>query len=88
MNSRINPEWAPNQADPEPTDQELIQAARAKGYTKHVEMENDDRSLDLLVKPDADLNGRFKAFCLDELEWIAVAGWQATNVVEHEDPTA
>lgn len=64
-----------NQADPEPSDQDLIQAAMAKGYTHHVSAESDEYTLDLLVKPDADMDGSFRAFDLGECEWLKVNGW-------------
>lgn len=31
--------------------------------------------LNVLVKPDADLDGTFRAYCLDECEIINVNGW-------------
>lgn len=74
----INSEWAPNQADQEPTDQNMRQAAMAKGYTQEVWAEGGDYSLPLLIKPDADLDGTFRAFDLDECEWINVNGWNFT----------
>lgn len=71
----INAEWAPNQADAEPSDQEMIRKAIDKGYTREIWAEGDEHTLNLLIKPDADLDGRFRAFCLDETEWLMVNGW-------------
>jgi hypothetical protein len=75
----INAEWAPNQADPEPTDQELIQRAMARGYTEEVYISSDMCDLHLLIKPDTDTDGRFRAFCLEECEWLRVDGWLFLN---------
>lgn len=75
---QINAEWAPNQQDAEPTDQEMIQKALAKGYTRRITADSSEYTLDLLVNPEADLDGRFKAFCMDELEWLKVNGWLFT----------
>lgn len=70
----INPEWEPNQADAEPSDQEMIRKAIDKGYTREVWAESDECTLNLLIKPDTDLDGSFRAFCLDEFEWLRVSG--------------
>lgn len=71
----INQEWAPNQADPEPSSEELTRAAMAKGYTRAIWAESDDYTLSLLVKPDADIEGTFRAWDQDESEWLKVNGW-------------
>lgn len=71
----INAEWAPNQADAEPTEHDMIRRAMAKGYTRHVWAEGGDYLLNLLVKPDADLDGTFRAYDQDECEWLKVNGW-------------
>lgn len=65
----------PNQADAEPTDQELISKAMARGYTREVWAECADHTLNLLVQKDIDLDGRFVAFDLDECEFLRVNGW-------------
>lgn len=53
--------------------------ARLHGYTKPIIVNFDDGTeLYLLVKPEADLDGRFKAFDRDECEMLNVAGWLAT----------
>lgn len=64
-----------NQADAEPTDQEMIQAAQAKGFTREVWAEGGDYTLNLLIKPDADIDGTFRAFDTEECEWLSVNGW-------------
>jgi hypothetical protein len=45
------------------------------GYTQEVEATNGFMDLYLLVKPDADLDGTFKAWDTDAQEWILVNGW-------------
>jgi hypothetical protein len=70
----INAEWAPNQADAEPTDHELIQQAQGRGYTRELWLSGGEYDLNVLVKPDADLDGAFRAFCLDECEYLRVNG--------------
>lgn len=64
-----------NQADAEPTDQDMIRAAQAKGFTRQVQAEGGEYSLSLLIKPDADIDDRFRAFDIDECEWLNVNGW-------------
>ena len=49
--------------------------ARANGFTLRIEAESDYHSLDLLVKPDADLDGTFRAFCMHERKYLNVNGW-------------
>lgn len=71
----INHEWAPNQADPEPSIEEVIRGAMAKGYTRAIWAESPEYMLSLMAKPEADLDGTFRAFDLDELEWLSVNGW-------------
>lgn len=74
MLRNINAEWAPNQADPEPSDQHMIRRAMDKCYTQEVWAESDEYTLNLLVKPGTDMDSRFRAFCLDEFEWLTVSG--------------
>jgi hypothetical protein len=52
--------------------------AESKGYTKHVLLMSGVGGcydLELLVKPDADLDSRFSAFDLDTGEMLTVNGW-------------
>jgi hypothetical protein len=49
--------------------------AREAGYTLRIFAVNNLYSLSLLVKPSADLEGIFRAFCTDENEYIKVDGW-------------
>lgn len=46
-----------------------------EGYTKEVFADADMISLYLLIKPDTDLDGRFKAWDTDEQTFIIVNGW-------------
>lgn len=45
------------------------------GYSREVVAENDHCTLYLLVQPDADFDGTFKAWDMDEQEFIHVNGW-------------
>lgn len=49
--------------------------ARAAGYTLAVLASSDQHDLELLVKPDTDLDSAFPAFCRSEQEWLNVNGW-------------
>lgn len=46
-----------------------------KHYTKEIYAFGGDYELHLMVAPDADLDGEFGAWCLDENEPLIVAGW-------------
>lgn len=48
------------------------------GYTREVLAFGGDYDLHLFVKPDADLDGRVKAYDADECDWIVVNGWLFT----------
>lgn len=45
------------------------------GYTEEVYMTGGGYDLNLLVKPDTDLDGSFKAWDMAEQEYIKVNGW-------------
>ena len=49
------------------------------GYTKEVTLYSSEVDLYLLVKPDADLEGTFKAWDMDMQEYINVNGWLFTE---------
>lgn len=49
-----------------------------EGYTKEIVATSDGGELFLLVKPNQDLDGRFKAWDTDEQEFIFVNGWLYT----------
>jgi len=53
----------------------MEKAAMLSGYTKLIGAYSTHYDLTLLVKPDADLKGVFRAFCTDENEYIKVDGW-------------
>jgi len=40
-----------------------------------VTADSDEYTLELWVKPDADLDGTFRAWDEDESEWLKVNGW-------------
>ncbi len=46
-----------------------------QGFTKEVTAENHAFYLHLLVKPETDFDGRFRAWDCDEQEFITVNGW-------------
>ena len=46
-----------------------------EGFTKEVEANCAQCTLYLLVKPETDLDSRFKAWDTDAQEWIFVNGW-------------
>lgn len=59
----------------------LDQGARdawAKGYRRSVIADGGPYTLELLVKPDVDLDGSFKAYDLDEGQWLTVHGYNFT----------
>lgn len=49
--------------------------ARAKGFTRRVYIDGGMEGFEGLIKPDTDLDGQFKAWDLDEGEWLTVSGW-------------
>lgn len=50
-------------------------AAIQQGYTDKVSAFADSFEMVLPVKPDTDLDGRFRAWDMDEQEFITVNGW-------------
>ena len=49
-----------------------------QGYTQELLFENWSLDLNVLVRPDTDTDGEFKAWCMDEQEFIRVSGWLFT----------
>jgi len=47
------------------------------GYTKEISGEYKGQSFFLLVQPDAQLDGSFRAWCMDLQEYVRVNGWLA-----------
>ena len=56
------------------TDNDAILA----GYTKQIIVSAGMDDLDLLVKPDVDLDDRFRAWDMDAQGYIKVNGWMCT----------
>lgn len=52
-----------------------MKRAIAKGYTVEYYAEGGCESLHVMVKPDTNLDGSFKAYCLDTDEIIRINGW-------------
>jgi hypothetical protein len=52
--------------------------AMLEGFTTEVLAESGCLSLNLLVKPETDLDGCFKAWDMDEQEFIRINGWLFT----------
>lgn len=57
--------------------------AYAAGYTRELFISSEALDAHVLVRPDADLDGKFKAWDSDYSEWISVNGW----LFEIEDAT-
>lgn len=55
-----------------------IESAHAHGYTRKLLLDGDTMTLEVMVKPDADLGDRFAAFDLDNQEMIQINGWLFT----------
>ena len=51
-----------------------------QGYTTELACSNWSLDLNVLVRPDTDTDGEFKAWCMDEQEFIKVSGWLFTIV--------
>lgn len=46
-----------------------------EGYTERYMADCTANTLEILVKPDADLDGTFRAWCVDTGEFLALNGW-------------
>ena len=46
------------------------------GYTLQLELHNHEYFMCVLTNPGADLDGKFRAWDIDEQEWIVVNGWE------------
>lgn len=71
----LNAEWAPNQADPDPTYDDFKADATAKGRTREVTCTSDEADFEGWIKPDADLDGTFRLTCSDTGEVFKLNGW-------------
>lgn len=49
--------------------------ATLAGFTKEIQASGSGHDLFLLVKPDTDYDSRFKAWDMDQQEWVGVNGW-------------
>ncbi|WP_343609343.1 hypothetical protein [Novosphingobium sp.] len=49
--------------------------ARTLGYTREVLAEGGCHSLELLIQEDADFDGTFRAYDLNEGEMLTINGW-------------
>jgi hypothetical protein len=45
------------------------------GFTREVMANSDAGEMHIFIKPDADLDGRFKAYNADDCEWVVLNGW-------------
>jgi hypothetical protein len=71
-----------NQGQPQqlgPKDQQAI----AEGYTRRVYIEGGSQEGSFLIQPEADLDGRFKAWGIDWEEWTWVHG--SNCLIEDEE---
>lgn len=59
------------------------QPALDAGFTRELFASSSDYDFFLLAKPDAELDGTFRAFDTDAGEWIKINGW----LFEFEDAT-
>ena len=68
---------------------ETLKQAIDKGYTRSCIADADEYTLYLMIKPDADLDGRFTAYDTECDEYIRVNGWMFTfeisNGTDFED---
>lgn len=62
--------------------------AKARGYTVRRLLECDYCEFEALVRPDADLDGTFRAFDCDNAEWLSVNGWTLYGTGEVEPSPA
>jgi hypothetical protein len=52
--------------------------AMPKGFTRHIYAISGEHELDLMVDPNADLDGTFKAWDVEFDEMLSVNGWLFT----------
>ena len=56
--------------------------ATLAGYTKEVHISNGSCDLFLLVKPNTEYEGTFRAWDMDNQEFISVNGWYIHELIE------
>lgn len=54
--------------------------AMQDGFTVHAHICIGMYDLDLMVQPDTDFDSCFRAWDMDENEWLDVSGWLADNI--------
>lgn len=54
------------------------ETAIAKGFTRPVYIDFGSMDVEALIRPETDLDGRFKAFDIANNEWLNINGWLAT----------
>lgn len=52
-----------------------------EGYTQEIEIEIGGITLNLLIKPETDIDGRFRAWDMDCQEFLNINGW----LIEHSE---
>ncbi|WP_375188451.1 hypothetical protein [Sphingobium yanoikuyae] len=60
--------------------------AKMTGYTRHVIADCTQYTMELLIRPDADLDGTVRAFDLDANSYLTLNGWLWT--FEDAEPAA
>lgn len=59
--------------------------ARAAGYTRRVMAYSMEADVELLIKPDADLDGTFEGWDVDSREMVVVSGWLMESIEDLPD---
>lgn len=52
------------------------------GFTREITMHGDFHTLFLLVRPDVDFDDTFRAWDMDQQEWLNVNGWMYSDIEE------
>lgn len=53
----------------------MLDDPRTAGYTCELWLSNEYSDLHVMVQPDIDIDGTFKAWCLDTERFLLVSGW-------------
>lgn len=61
------------------------QTAMDLGFTQLIRIETREQGIECLARPDADLGGTFRAFDVDENEWIDVNSWLGASLEVWKD---
>lgn len=70
----------PHFDDERPGHDNCDNAAVMRGYTRHVLIDFGTSSFAALIKPEQDLDERFKCFDTDSQEWRMVNGWMVADI--------